>query len=93
MSLEEVSAWCQEFNISSFIETSAKSATNIDEAFELAVKQWRKMERLSEREMREQGDTIDLMRTIPMAANAKRNCCFTSNNSRENSLHRGENDL
>lgn len=66
--------WCQENHIPSFIETSAKSANNVTEAFTLAVRQWKKMERSAEIDMRAQGDTISLGRRISLHEN-NRSCC------------------
>lgn len=91
---EEVVAWCKEYNIASFIETSAKQAVNITEAFSEAVRQWKVLDRIATSELRA-GDTIDLMqRPITIGASASRssNCCGSSGrnspsiSSRENNL-------
>uniref|UniRef100_U5EZP5 small monomeric GTPase n=1 Tax=Corethrella appendiculata TaxID=1370023 RepID=U5EZP5_9DIPT len=89
VSVEEVSEWCQENHISAFIETSAKTSTNVYEAFALAVRQWQKSERTTERELRAQGhgDTIDLTKTVNLNAQSNRFCCIgggTSGNSTNN---------
>lgn len=79
---EEVSIWCQEFNIPSFIEASAKNSTNVYDAFVLAVRQWQKLEKATERELKAQngGDTIDLTRTVTLNKSSKF-CCFGGGNS------------
>lgn len=82
---EEVNAWCQEYNISSFIETSAKTSQNVTAAFILAVRQWIKMERLAN-ELNANGDTIDLTRGVRLNANSK-SCCSGSTSSASNSPH------
>lgn len=74
---EEVAAWCKEYKIASFIETSAKQALNITEAFSEAVRQWRVLDRIASNELRS-GDTIDLMqRPITIGASGKQgsSCC------------------
>lgn len=70
---EEVKEWCDEFQIASLIETSSKTATNVTEAFTLAVRHWQKLEKATEREMRQNGDTIDLTRAIRLPTS--RFCC------------------
>lgn len=77
VTLEEVSVWCQEFKISSIIETSAKTSKNVAEAFTLAVRQWQQLERTTDRELRAQGDTIDLTRGVHLPQ-TERPCCNTS---------------
>lgn len=67
--------WCEEFNVSTFVETSAKTSKNVREAFELAVHQWQQLERTTERELRAQGDTIDLTRGIQLHADERSSCC------------------
>lgn len=87
VSAEEVSSWAQEYHISSFIETSAKTSLNVNEAFVLAVRQWQKLEKATEREMRAHGDTIDLTRGVRLP-NQSRSCCSSGGsgvNSRTNS--------
>lgn len=87
---EEVSSWCQDFHVPSFIETSSKNAVNVTEAFELAVSQWKRRERMSEREMRASGDTIDLTKSIPLDNNSNKSCCFSGNNNRPNPSEYGD---
>lgn len=79
---EEVSEWCQEHHVAAFIETSAKTSDNVYEAFALAVKQWQRLEKSTERELRAQGqDIIDLTQGVNLSANTSRFCCIGSNNS------------
>ena len=78
-------AWCQEFHISSFIETSAKTSQNVTAAFILAVRQWQKLERSAENEMRAHGDTIDLTKGVHLN-NGEKSCCGgSSSQSRQRS--------
>lgn len=69
---DEVKQWCEQNNINSQIETSSKTATNVTDAFVLAVRQWKHMERIAEIELK-QNDTIDLTKTIKLAHS--RFCC------------------
>ncbi|XP_037960538.1 ras-related protein Rab-9B [Teleopsis dalmanni] len=73
VSFEEVQEWCDNNSISSVIETSSKAASNVTDAFTLAVRQWKHMERVAEIELKQQNDTIDLTKTIRLAHN--RLCC------------------
>lgn len=95
MTSEEVRAWCKEYNVASFIETSAKQAVNIIEAFTLGVRQWRSLDRISHRELMDHGDTIDLMqRPIAIGASPTRSsCCLTGGGSRDRSLSARREDL
>lgn len=79
---EEVSEWCQEHHVAAFIETSAKTSDNVYEAFALAVKQWQRLEKSTERDLRAQGqDIIDLTQGVNLSANTSRFCCIGGNNS------------
>lgn len=71
--------------ITSFIETSAKSAQNVVAAFELAVRQWQVLERGTERTMRAQGDTIDLTKGVNLGSDQSSCCARSSSSSRGNS--------
>uniref|UniRef100_A0A1B0G782 Uncharacterized protein n=1 Tax=Glossina morsitans morsitans TaxID=37546 RepID=A0A1B0G782_GLOMM len=68
ISSDEVKQWCEKFHIVSYIETSSKAATNISEAFTLAIRQWKHMERIAEVELKSQ-DIIDLTKSIRLAQN------------------------
>ncbi|XP_023160604.2 ras-related protein Rab-9B [Drosophila hydei] len=70
---EDAQQWCTEHGISSHIETSSKTATNVTDAFVLALRQWKTMERVAEAEQRQHGDTIDL--TQPIRLMQRRQCC------------------
>lgn len=71
---EEANSWCQEHHVASFIETSSKLSTNVNESFVLAVRQWQKLEKSTERDLRAQGDTIDLTKSVNMI-HSRQNCC------------------
>lgn len=73
MSYEDVQQWCTEHGIGAHIETSSKTATNVSDAFVLALRQWRRMECVAEAEQRQLGDTIDL--TQPIRLMQGRQCC------------------
>ncbi|KAL5280192.1 RAB9B family protein [Megaselia abdita] len=81
---DQINEWCEDNKITNYIETSSKTATNVTEAFSMAVKQWKKLEKQTERELRDQGDTIDLTKGVTIPQN--RLCCSTSfGDSRSNS--------
>lgn len=84
VSPEEVMQWCQEQNITSFIETSAKTSTNVSAAFTLAVAQWQKFERKAESNMRAQG-TIDLSKSVNLNA-SKSSCCSSGSSPRQRNI-------
>lgn len=81
---ESVSIWCQEYNISSFIETSAKMSKNIVEAFKLAVQQWQALEKSTERALRAHGETIDLTQGVNLQPADKSCCSGSSSNANSN---------
>lgn len=87
---EEVMAWCQEFHITSFIETSAKTSQNVTEAFVMAVRQWLKLERTTENSLRAQGETIDLTRSVQLNQNGRSSCCGGGNNNNQRQAMRQE---
>lgn len=74
-------AWCQEYRITNFIETSAKTSQNVSTAFIMAVQQWKKLEQSAESLLRAQGDTIDLTRSVQLNRNGKSSCCNGSTNN------------
>lgn len=82
VSEEDLVKLCQEFNITSYIETSAKNSTNVYEAFTMGVRQWKKSEKITDRELNEHGDTIDLMK--PVTLKNDKFCCFGSTSSSNN---------
>lgn len=76
-------AWSQEFHITSFIETSAKTSQNVTAAFVMAVRQWQKLERSTENSLRAQGETIDLTRSVQLNGNGRSQCCAGGNVKRQ----------
>ncbi|XP_022900423.1 ras-related protein Rab-9A [Onthophagus taurus] len=79
VALIELEAWCNENNISSFIETSAKSSNNVQEAFKMAVQFWLRAESRADRnENHSCDDTIDLRKKN---GDNRTSCC--SGNSEE----------
>ncbi|KAH8376608.1 hypothetical protein KR093_000261 [Drosophila rubida] len=70
---DDVQQWCSEQSITSHIETSSKTATNVTDAFVLGLRQWKTMECVAEAEQRQHGDTIDLTRPIRLMQ--RRSCC------------------
>ena len=58
VSTEEAQAWCAENGNLPLVETSAKTATNVEKAFEAAVAAWTKLDAKMERPVIT--DTVDL---------------------------------
>lgn len=79
ISAEEVLAWCQEFHVVSFIETSAKTSENVSAAFILAVREWKKYERNTD--LIDGNGRIDLTRTVQLDTNGKSTCCSGARNT------------
>lgn len=52
--------WCNENGIASCIETSAKSASNVQEAFKMAVQHWLRAESKADKNECAYSDTVDL---------------------------------
>ncbi|XP_023218760.1 ras-related protein Rab-9B-like [Centruroides sculpturatus] len=68
VSTDEVKQWCQQNKNCPYVETSAKDATNVEQAFHMAVENWLQMEqRMEELYMDE---TVDLSKH-----SQKRACC------------------
>lgn len=82
---EEVLAWCQEFQVVSFIETSAKTSENVSAAFIMAVREWKKCERNSD--LIDGNGRIDLTRSIQLDAKGKSTCCSGTRNSQPQQTH------
>lgn len=76
---EEVLAWCHEFHVISFIETSAKTSQNVSAAFIMAVKQWKKFEHNTD--LMKGGETIDLSRAVHLDGEGKSACCNGNRNA------------
>lgn len=82
---EEVLAWCQEFHVVSFIETSAKTSENVSAAFILAVREWKKCERITD--LTDGGDAIDLTRTVHLDGQSKSSCCTGNRTPQSRQTH------
>lgn len=82
---EEVLAWCQEFHVVSFIETSAKTSENVSAAFIMAVREWKKFERITD--LTDGGDAIDLTRTVHLNGRGKSSCCTGNRISQSRQTH------
>lgn len=78
---EEVLAWCQEFHVVSFIETSAKTSENVNTAFHLAVREWKKCERIND--LIDGNGRIDLTRSVQLDGRGKSTCCSGTRNSNQ----------
>ncbi len=89
---EELIKLCQEYNISSYIETSAKNSTNVYEAFVMGVRQWQKSENITERELNQNGDTIDLTKPISLKSNSGFCCSGSNNNNERSAINNSESD-
>jgi len=85
---EEVSLWCQDNHIASFIETSAKASSNVNEAFTLAVRKWQHSEKSADRANGGR-DLIDLTKRVNISSTTA-GCCGGSGGS-SNSEPRGNN--
>ncbi|XP_044761857.1 ras-related protein Rab-9A [Coccinella septempunctata] len=68
----ERETWCNENNITASIETSAKDASNVHEAFRLAVQQWIKLEMRADRSETPYNDTVDLKQR---QSGSRTSCC------------------
>ncbi|XP_044729437.1 ras-related protein Rab-9A [Chrysoperla carnea] len=79
VTLNELESWCNENGISCNIETSARTAINVQEAFQLAVRQWIKTESRIEPDTRSFGDTVELTRIgNEQASDYRSSCCVSS---------------
>ncbi|XP_065170638.1 ras-related protein Rab-9B [Atheta coriaria] len=70
----QLETWCAENHVASCIETSAKNASNVQEAFHMAVEHWMKAERCADRqaENAELNDTVDLRK---VNLDTRSSCC------------------
>lgn len=71
----EMETWCNENGIASCIETSAKNANNVHEAFRVAVQYWLKTESRADRNDCTYNDTVDLSRK---QSENRSSCCTGS---------------
>ena len=90
VNIEEVSQYCEENQIATFIETSAKTSDNVQEAFALAVKQYLKMEKCTEQTHGH--GTIDLTQKINLNGNNGKNCCGGLTTGTNNNLRNTHDD-
>ncbi|XP_060527350.1 ras-related protein Rab-9A [Cylas formicarius] len=67
----EMETWCNENGITSCIETSAKNASNVHEAFKMAVQHWLRIESRADKNTTIVNDTVDLTKR----QNQNRNSC------------------
>ncbi|CAH0553261.1 unnamed protein product [Brassicogethes aeneus] len=70
----ELETWCNENGITSSIETSAKNASNVQEAFILAVEHWLRIEKRADKNETVYNDTVDLTKK----QGEKSSCCIGS---------------
>lgn len=70
----QLETWCAKNHVASCIETSAKNASNVQEAFHMAVEHWMKAERCADRqaENAELNDTVDLRK---VNLDTRSSCC------------------
>lgn len=71
----EMESWCNENSVVCCLETSAKNSSNVQEAFNLAVQYWLRMEKTADREAC-LCDTVDLQRNKP--PENRNSCCLGS---------------
>ncbi|CAG9773091.1 unnamed protein product [Ceutorhynchus assimilis] len=69
----EMETWCNENSITSCIETSAKSASNVEEAFKMAVQHWLRLESRADINETHVNDTVDLSKKI--GDSNRMSCC------------------
>lgn len=82
---EEVLAWCQEFHVVSFIETSAKTSENVSAAFIMAVREWKKWEHNCD--LIDGNGRIDLTRTVQLDGRGKSTCCSGTRSVQSRQTH------
>lgn len=71
----ELETWCNENGIASGIETSAKNASNVQEAFKIAVQHWIKAESRADKNDCVYNDTVDLRKR---QTDNRSSCCISS---------------
>lgn len=67
--------WCNENSITSCIETSAKNASNVQEAFKMAVQYWLRLESRADKIDPIINDTVDLRKKH---SEHRSSCCVSS---------------
>ncbi|CAG9835533.1 unnamed protein product [Diabrotica balteata] len=71
----EMETWCNENSITSSIETSAKNANNVQEAFKMAVQHWLRLESRADKIDTAMNDTVDLRKKH---SENRSSCCIGS---------------
>ncbi|XP_066153058.1 ras-related protein Rab-9A-like [Euwallacea fornicatus] len=71
----EMETWCNENSITSCIETSAKNASNVQEAFKMAVQHWLRLESRADNNETILNDTVDLSKK---QGESRMSCCVGS---------------
>nr|CAH7766214.1 unnamed protein product [Callosobruchus chinensis] len=71
----EMEMWCNENSITSCIETSAKNASNVQEAFKMAVQHWLRLETRADRNESPINDTVDLTKNN---TSSRVSCCMAT---------------
>ncbi|XP_046976681.1 ras-related protein Rab-9B [Vanessa cardui] len=81
VSFDQLKHWCDENKISTYLETSAKTDSNVVEAFSLSVQRWADLEQKAEKELRmfHHPDTVTLHGSSAVSS-FRSTCCsrFTS---------------
>ncbi|ENN72652.1 ras-related protein Rab-9A [Dendroctonus ponderosae] len=72
VSMLEMETWCNENHITSCIETSAKNASNVQEAFRMAVQHWIRLESRADKNQTIVNDTVNLSKN---QSDVKTSCC------------------
>lgn len=67
--------WCNENGIATCMETSAKNASNVQEAFATAVEHWLKAESRADKADTGYSDTVDLSK---VHSDSRSSCCASS---------------
>ncbi|XP_045452017.1 ras-related protein Rab-9A [Melitaea cinxia] len=76
VSYDQLKRWCEENKIATYLETSAKTNSNVLEAFSLAVQRWADLEQKAEKELRmfHHPDTVRLHGSSPTSS-FRTTCC------------------
>ncbi|XP_066262347.1 ras-related protein Rab-9A [Euwallacea similis] len=77
----EMETWCNENSITSCIETSAKNASNVQEAFKMAVQHWLRLESRADSNETIINDTVDLSKK---QGENRMSCCVGSGDETTN---------
>ncbi|CAH0722261.1 unnamed protein product, partial [Brenthis ino] len=76
VSYDQLKQWCEDNKISTYLETSAKTDSNVVEAFSLSVQRWADIEQKAEKELRmyHHPDTVTLNGSSPTSG-FRVSCC------------------